>query len=368
MSTNWNFAYVLPNARFSEPIENEWLALVPYCDPRFEELSFNSVAVEKLREGFRDQFDRQVQPSALLIRDGAPQSVDLYAALSFRNAIAISSVIDAWSHKISGGKGGFPLWTDYFDFYRFTATRDGNAMIARSLATVSLDSPDYFHGQSHPHLASGNAISIGIDHEVLDFLLWHWRQGFNRKSMPRQTRVVLRSLEIAFQAARMPSVGSQGITIHDMGVSIGLWVSAFEILTHPKKGNANLGTVVKCLGKIKMRNPKVNAKRYKLKYDGKWYRVSFIERLYKSLYDSRNDFMHGNKVKESSTYPFKKPKLPHLPACAALLYRIALAGVATSKTSKSSTDIRAELEQQFMKLLRSGPFQNAIDALYKNSR
>jgi hypothetical protein len=46
---------------------------------------------------------------------------------------------------------------------------------------------------------------------------------------------------MAFQAASLPA--GVGVNAFDIGRSVGLWVSAFEILTHLGKGEAGLKTV-----------------------------------------------------------------------------------------------------------------------------
>jgi len=39
MSVAWNFAYLVPNIAFGEPIGNEYLALVPANEPRLVALA-----------------------------------------------------------------------------------------------------------------------------------------------------------------------------------------------------------------------------------------------------------------------------------------------------------------------------------------
>src|SRR5216683_2644969 len=89
------------------------------------------------------------------------------------------------------------------------------------------------------------------------------------------------------------------ITFYDVGRSISLWVSAFEILAHPGLGgNANLGKVYELLDKAAwdLKGSKEapheafngrNKPRI-LKRNGCW--------LYGELYHARNDFLHGNPV------------------------------------------------------------------------
>jgi hypothetical protein len=138
MTATWEFAYLIPHAGFDKAIERGPLALVPPKDSRLAELITNNCGVSQLTTKFTDQFGRRVTPSALLIRSDAPESIDFYAVAGFRNCITISAVIDAWVHKLAGGNAGYPLWADYYDFYPFTAGKDG-ALMARSVASFEID-------------------------------------------------------------------------------------------------------------------------------------------------------------------------------------------------------------------------------------
>jgi len=93
--------------------------------------------------------------------------------VGFRNAIAISSIIDGHSFRLSCGRAGYPLWSDYFDFYAFTATTD-EELKASSVASTEVDLPGEFVGQRSPHLPSSNRISFTVDRPVLDGCLRNW--------------------------------------------------------------------------------------------------------------------------------------------------------------------------------------------------
>jgi hypothetical protein len=101
---------------------------------------------------------------------------------------------------------------------------------------------------------------------------------------------------MANEASRMPAAGD--ITFYDVGRSIALWVSAFEILVHPGRGWSGLSQVYELLDGVEWRlretghrvhlayhpNPKKRSRRAL----GAW--------LYGELYRARNDFLHGNPV------------------------------------------------------------------------
>lgn len=324
MPTDWDFAYLIPHAMFPKPIQYGPLALVPPNDERLLGLGENSPAVRALISRFTDQFSRAIMPSAILFNRGAPRGVEFPAIVGFRNAIAVSSLIDGHCFRLSGGHAGYPLWSDYFDFYAFTATKDDDLM-ASTISSTEVDQPDEFTGQRAPHLPNAHRINFGIDQPVLDGCLKHWDRRFIQNRSAWQTRVLFRSLEMAVQASRVPAVGTRRPTIHDIGVAIALWVSAFEILSHPKKGWANVSTVLRLLEKFAWEDAALAANRFKIKYDGKAHRVNFVQKLYIELYRARNDFLHGNPVTESRIFPMKKTGGPTLLQAAPLVYRAALA-------------------------------------------
>jgi hypothetical protein len=52
--------------------------------------------------------------------------------------------------------------------------------------------------------------------------------------------------------------------------------------------------------------------------------VTFVGKLYKELYDARNDFLHGNPVKVSRLFPFNDRRRPLLNLVAPLIYKVLL--------------------------------------------
>jgi hypothetical protein len=324
IAVTWDFAYLMPHVRFPEPIENNYLALVPPDDERLIAIARRCPAVRRLTNRFADQFRRPIEPSALLVRSDAPASVDFHAVASFRNLIAVCSVIDGWCFQLKGGSAAYPLWADYFDFYPFTSTKDGGRLTARSVASIEIDGPQKFSGQRAAHLPSADRLSFGTDALLLAPCLKQWERRFVKRANGWGMKVLFRSLQIACQAARMPAVGTGSPTIHDAGVGIALWVSAMEIVSHPRNANASLNTVVNLLGGADWIDSRLRAKRYKLRYRDATTSVNYSQRLYAELYRARNDFLHGNPVTAGSLFPAKDRDQPLLLHCAPLLYRAAL--------------------------------------------
>ncbi|WP_417746708.1 hypothetical protein [Rosistilla oblonga] len=355
----------MPQVSFSDPIENQYLALVPIGDPRFVAIANSCKATNALTSRLTDAFGRDTRPSALLIHANAPENIGFAAVLDFRNAIAISSLIDGLSLQLSGGNAGYPQWSNYFDFYSYTPTTDGN-LISQSLALTAIERSRGFAGQTMPHLPPSTSIHFGVDRVILDSLLVQWKRKYSNKISDHGTRVLFRSLQVTSAATRLPGVGTRVPTIHDLGLSVATWVSAFEILTHPGNGDANLKTVLDCLEGATWMSSKLKAKRFQSKSrSGKTVRkINFCQKLYAELYQARNDFLHGNEVAHKTLFPFNDDRLFSLPAIAILIYRAALAAYLQNLPGSTSFDRASGLEAWGERLFELRPYEDALEELF----
>jgi hypothetical protein len=263
--------------------------------------------------------------------------------------------------QYSGGRAGYPQWSDYFDLYAFTATTD-DELAARSLASLEINRPDQFSGQRAPHLASSQRLSFGLDRAVLAGSLRQWDQRFLKGRQEWKTRVLFRSLEIACQASRVPAVGTRTPTIHDMGVGIALWVSALEILSHPRTGKANLGTVLDLLARADWLDPKLKATRFQVEYPKKNIRrINWAQRFYYELYRARNDFLHGNPVAAGRLFPARRSGGPTLLHCAPLVYKAALSGVLpAARTKAAKGDLSARMAEYLVARSAQSRYEKAL--------
>ena len=173
----WQFAYLMPHTDFEEPIEHGPLALVRHDDERLKALADTSKAVNKLLTSFTDQFGECEKPSAILVRSDALPKIDFYAVASFRNAIAISSIIDGTATQLAGGTADYPLWSDSFDLYAFTVTISDD-LKAWSSASYEINHSDGFAGQRAPQIPSGRRLHFGVDRNVLAGCLRQWNRRF----------------------------------------------------------------------------------------------------------------------------------------------------------------------------------------------
>jgi hypothetical protein len=321
----WTIFFVLPNIQVKEPTGNDWISIAPYGDSRVKENVDNSPYARALAEKFEDQFGRTAIPSFLIVADNIPDRVrNVEAIVGFRNIFALSTITRAHEHSLSNQFVAYPLYSDYFDFYPITVSRHNDGFITQSPSVLGFDD-EYkkFRGQTTPSLAGQRSVSADPDTALFTLLLRPWEKRFLRgKTSEWSTTALFRSLEMAYQASTMPFKNHS--TIYDYGSSASLWVSALEILSHPRKGKADLVSVLNLIGQFDWNNKTVKKKVYKISYRQKEHRASLPQRLYKELYDTRNEFLHGNPITPNRLHPFRNKDVPGITRFAPLLYKVAL--------------------------------------------
>ncbi len=321
----WEILFALPDLSLRESIGDEYIAIVPHDDLRIIEITNQSSYAKAIVENFEDQFGRKNYPSLLIINDTAPQHLrDTEAIVGFRNIVALSTIIKGHEHSLTSTFVAFPLYSDFFDFYPITIAKDDDGFLTQSPSILGFDDErEKFTGQTSPGLAGPGHVRADPVGQLFDQLQKVWQRRYLKKKVNEwSTRTLFRSLEMAYQASSMPFKNHS--TIYDFGSSASLWVSAFEILSHPRSGKADLHSVLKLLGKYEWNDKKVKKKAYKIRYRGNDYRVNLVQKLYKELYDTRNDFLHGNPVRKNRLFPFKNIKSQPITRFAPLIYKVAL--------------------------------------------
>jgi hypothetical protein len=125
---------------------------------------------------------------------------------------------------------------------------------------------------------------------------------------------------MAAAASKMPA--GVDLTTFSLGRNIGLWVSAFEILTHTGQDKVRLWDVYDRLGAVPWRHKKMKARRF-LPTSSKTKR-NLSCWIYGEIYRVRNDFLHGNPVNAKSLIVKRSGR--NLFSYTSILYRMALTG------------------------------------------
>jgi hypothetical protein len=319
--------FVLHNLSVQEQIGNDYVSIAPTNDARIKELISNHETLRYITDRFSDHFKRKVDPAIIIVNKNAPKRILHIDALSaFRNIIALLNISESWQKYLSSGRQFFiPNYSNYFDFYPISPSKDYKHFITWSPALHGLDEPKDFRGQTSPEIST--SMNAGqVDSELKNKLLECWEDRFVKGRENKWFSTVLfRSLEMAYQASAVPF--KNGPTIYDYGSAIALWVSAFEILVHPQTQSSSYKDVLELLGKARFNGKKLKNRYYSITLSGKKkkkIRVTLAQKLYYQMHQCRNDFIHGNPVKNRDLFPDKNQKKYPLNLYASVFYGVAL--------------------------------------------
>jgi hypothetical protein len=330
--TSWSPIGILPNLRGSKTAAAEFVAsacdtvaFVGSDDLRVQAICEAAPKFTDLLSRFTDAFGVALDPVVFIVRDDALSFLTAEALLSFRDVVAISIIPYCRSlntvHRATNGIA----YSNTFWIYPWTLSKDNEWLTTSTPAFSGIHDVEAFRGQSSPELP---VMEIDdLDSPLLEALVACWKRHYFRKGRRWKDRALFRSLNMAVQAASLPA--GVGTTIFDLGRSISLWVSAFEILSHPRIGKAGLSTVYPMLEGISFCERNVGRRRYAAynpakKKKAKEPRRSLASWVYGKLYQARNDFLHGNRVSTKTLSP--KGTKNGLFWLAPSLYRLALTG------------------------------------------
>ena len=323
--SNWIPAFTLPNVFVKDPIEVEYVALVSPEDPRCKAIGKTNKNFLKFLRSFTDAFKHKVVPSVLLLREDAPQWVRSYEAVGgFRDAISISAVVHNRTNSILYSNARYYQFSTFFDFYAWNLSKDFNLLVTNNPAMLGMDTIDEFKGQSIAGLPTSKWEGLSVDETLLNALLGEWPRRFSKPHAAWRSRALFRSLNMAHAAAQIPPLVD--LTTQSLGRHVALWVSAFEILTHPQAGDAGLKEVYRVLENIdwRMEDCKGEIHDCYLGRRGKRRKGNLACWIYGEMNHARNDYLHGNELAEDRL--IIKPSGRNLFQFAPSLYRLLVTG------------------------------------------
>jgi hypothetical protein len=148
-----------------------------------------------------------------------------------------------------------------------------------------------------------------------------WRRRYDSAEPAWEDVALMRSLNMAYHASLLPA--GTDTTFYDVGRVVSLWVSAFEILVHPGgSGQANRDKVFEMIERTAWAIPASAQLAHDTGGKTKPVKRTLASWLYQVLYQTRNDFLHGNPVDRSNLFlPTPQRTIFEY---AAPLYRVAL--------------------------------------------
>jgi hypothetical protein len=296
----WRPFFTLSNLPLKEPVEVEHVAIVPPDDPRCIAIAKTTKNFQRFLESFTDAFQRDVVPSVVIIRDDAPRWVmSLETIGGFRDAISIAAVTLNRTNSLIYPAAKHNQFSTAFEFYPWNFSRDFNMLTTSNPALAGFESVEDFRGQITPGLPVSKWDGLDYDETLLKALFGEWTRRFSRPHAPWRSQALFRSLDMAHAAAQVP--GWVDVTSQSLGRSIALWVSACEILTHPKSGDAGFLQVYEVFNSVDWRTEACSQSTFEC-YEGRGRRKPNAPMrtlacwIYGELFHARNDYLHGNEI------------------------------------------------------------------------
>jgi hypothetical protein len=321
--SDWIPVAVLPNLYTRRAVEGEMVAFAPPRDARVAAFISAHPMLGKFLGRFTDTFHVPLEPVVFIAHaDAIHQFNDTQGALlSFRDLVALSVVPYARSNGLVYGGADRISYANSFWLHPWMVEND--ALVASTPAFSGFHMVEEFHGQSSPELPLMELREL--DEPLFAALLARWKRHYLGQRQRWQDRALFRSLNMACQAAQLPA--GKGPTLYDLGRIAALWVSAFEILAHPRTDSSGPRYVYPLLERVSYLDRNIRRRKY-VAYMGRtkkpWPRRPLPCWLYGRLYRGRNAFLHGNPASPKTLQPSDlKVSLFWL---APSLYRLALTG------------------------------------------
>jgi hypothetical protein len=296
----WVPVFTLPNLLVKEPVEVEYLALVSPDDPRCLAIGKANPNLRKFLRSFIDAFRRKVIPSVLLLREDAPAWVrSMEAVGGFRDAISIATIVHNRTSAVIHGNARTNQYSSFFEFYPWMFSKDFNLLTTSNPALSGMDEYKEFRGQSTAGLPTSRWDGLEYDETLIKALLGEWPRRFSRLDASWRSLALFRSLNMANAAAQVP--GFVDVTYQALGRSVALWISAFEILTHPGQRDGGLKEVYSVFENINWCTDACRERLY-FCYEGRGKKSNGPKRnlacwIYGELCHARHDYLHGNPIR-----------------------------------------------------------------------
>lgn len=344
----WTFVAALPGLDARQGVECGDTAVVPRSDSRASASSLSEHAkVIRYLSQFRG-IDGAPVPSLLIIRRARKKRINSDDLTFLRNCLAVSVLLLARAHRCRRHFMTGPTFSDAFDLPP-AWLRIGRGVVVETPAVLAGGSTEIFCGHPSPTYPFGHSEIADLDETLLDALLSVWR---SKRKGPAGVfrRRIARLLEIAYLAMRAPAGNlSSG---NDWGVSLALWVSAFETIAN-SAGAVKFTTVQALVEQVpwppSLRRPLTAYEwRSPIRRDKALRPMMRPVQVYARLYRARNMVLHGEEYERGRLEPGRRHKSwgpLHLEAAVLfrclLLHTLAKSGHGRYLTQPTSAEIGA---------------------------
>jgi len=253
-----------------------------------------------------------------------------------RDAVALSHITRGLMRYISSGNPHLATFTDYFDLVPVRLA-NGKAVIIDSPALLDYDphvKPQDLRLVHPVHVPISSGREFEHDEHLLHALtkaVEHFIRGRRRPAL----RQIFRSLAMSYHACR--ALTETESTYYDLGTRVVEWISAFEILCHPERGEVKKKDVLDLIDAVPWarlwRLPseqradilrRLTDRRHKCSDGKNPKRRNAACHFYDQLYRLRNDLAHGNQVKQRKFFARSQPGRWRVDRTTPLLFQLCL--------------------------------------------
>lgn len=349
--------FALPNVEIRDAIDVEGFSLASARDDRTKALARKHPRFGSYLKRFKNEFGEPVIPSILMMRSDAPDNYRSVEAIArFRDAIAIAYISRGWAVSLKYGNNFGIKYSDYFYVFPWMVDKQYDGLIARTLDTQGFHQVQSLRAQSLPGLSTRSVDMRELDRPLLTALLERWRDHFIAPGSNTQDAQLFRSLNMANAAARMPA--GADFTMLDIGRSVALWASAFEILA-PSNSNA-FKKVYALLESVTWNLAECMEKKYRV-YGKDENPRSLPVWIFGEINSARNDYLHGNPLTENRLVV--QPAKQSLHLYTAPLYRMALSAFLDLKNPpRRKAEGQSDYDLQWVSDFEFGRYQRDIES------
>lgn len=291
----WKPLVVMPNADVRRSLECEFAAIVPPDDARIAQLCADHPTFQQFLYKFSGQFGEQIWPSIILLKHDAPQSFRTAEAVTaFRDILSMAVVPLARARRLRYKQANPLIFSTPFQLYPWMIDAKFEDVILTNPAQLHAHLLNEFSGQSFPEQSQVSILERDIDLPLCGELVSRWVVRYSGAQIEWKEKALFRCLNMANEAASIHALTAA--TFYDVGRSLALWVSAFEILAHPGgNGQSNFWTVCALLESVNWIDGQLSQLAYEIPGNPPQQKQLAIW-ICKQLYNLRNDFLHGNDV------------------------------------------------------------------------
>jgi hypothetical protein len=330
----WSPIWAMPNLRLKKAIEGGGrAAIAPISDPRVIELAENHPRFRSFLGKFHDAFKVDVEPCVFLTKKPKTKKPRLEPLASFRDLVALSVIPYARAHALVYKSPAYRLYSNVFYLYPWMLDNKYEHLITHTTSGTGFHDVRKFSGQSTPDIFAQDLDPGDIDEPLFNELVTRWNRRYFKPNPSHADIALFRSLNMAHVASQVPGVVDT--TMYDVGRTIALWVSAFEILAHPGPGQkVHVTTIYDLFENIEYQDKNIGRRRYSawMPSLSRHTKGNLPRFVYGQLYQARNAFLHGNEV--SGAILRAKGSPTRLFNVAPPLYRLALTAVLELKMAK----------------------------------